>query len=71
MDHKVSAKMCSLGVVGFSSEESIGLGKQKVQVTVREVEELPVSAGSPVPGHLSQVSAYGHRGLNMSGQLME
>lgn len=43
-------------------KESIGLGKQKVQGTVQEVEELPVSAGSPVVlGHLSQVSACGHR----------
>lgn len=57
MDHKVSARLCGLGVAGSSLVESIGVGKQKVQDTVQEVEELPVSARSPVvPGHLSHVS---------------
>lgn len=46
MDHKVSARLCGLGVAGFSPVESIGVGKQKVQDAVQEVEELPMSARS-------------------------
>lgn len=47
MDHKVSARLCGLGVAGFSLVESIGVVKQKVQ-------GLPVSARSHlflVPSH--------------------